>query len=344
MSRTSPILVAVDDPTVHSEAVHLVAVAGHPVVDASADPAAFQRSYESCFAVLLDSSVVPPPHRRPGVFLVGGEPDELDKQFAARPWSDDAFVLPAQAADLLRAIGALRHGGLEHRARGTVVAVVGAAGGAGASVLGASISRSCGAELAPSLVDAHRYSGGLDLLLGVENAVGARWGEITVGEGEVARDDIRGALPATADGIAVLTSSRTTISDPFVFDAPAVERTVAALGTAGLTVVDCPVQLVPQRCDLAVVVTPGEVRAAAAATRIGAELSARGVQCVAVARRRAWSGLSGAELERVTKLRVVGDVPDVPGLTKKLETAGLPRRLPRALERCARAVLAEVGL
>ncbi|WP_165164831.1 septum site-determining protein Ssd [Corynebacterium qintianiae] len=344
MAHTSPILIAVDDVTVHSEATHLAAAAGRAVVDAGTDPGAFQRHFDSSFAVLIDADAPAPLHNRSGIFVVGGDAAAIASQHAARPEAEAAFVLPAQAADLLRALGSMARSPGIPREEGKVVAVVGAAGGSGTSTLGASLCRARTQSHAPTLVDAHRYSGGIDLLLGIEERVGARWGDIAVGEGAIAREDIRRALPSTPDGIAVLTSSRTTIRDPFVLDTPALERTVAALGATGLTVVDCPARLVPQRCDLAVIVTPGEVRAAAAAARIAAELAAQSVPGVIVARRRTWSGLTASDIERVTKVHVVAEVPDAPGLTRKVETGGLPRHLPRGIGRAAAQVLAEVGL
>jgi len=78
---------------------------------------------------------------------------------------EDVFALPAQAADVLRSIGALALAPDVAAASGKVVAVLGACGGAGASVLSAALCRAAGNA---TLVDAHQLSGGLDLLLGLE--------------------------------------------------------------------------------------------------------------------------------------------------------------------------------
>lgn len=348
MPQPTPILIAIDDAATHSEAVHLAAASGRALIDATASPAALERHLDSAFAVLIDApqhltELSRTPHRA-GIFVVGPDVGAVAEAHAAYPAAEAAFVLPAQAAELLRALGALERTPRLRRVEGKVIAVLGAAGGVGASTLCASISRAAARECEPTVIDAHRYSGGFDLLVGIEERGGARWGEISFGEGSVERGDVRRALPSTPDGIAVLTCSRTTIADPFVLDPLMLERTVAALGSAGLTVVDCPVGLVPQRCDLALVVTPGEVRAAAAAARICAELAANSIGCAIVARRRSWTGLSAREIERVTKLDVIADVPEVTGLTRKVETAGLPLRLPRPLARAAAKVIAEVGV
>lgn len=351
MQNERPILIAIDDASVHTEAVHLAAATGRPIIDASASPVLLQRHCTTAHALLIDASVgtteavrVDP---RPGIFLVGSDPARLEAACAQWPLAQGSFVLPAEAADLLRALGSLPSSCPSTSPQGKVVAVVGAAGGVGASTLAASISRaaarSAQSDAAPTLVDAHRYSGGLDLLVGIEEQIGARWGEITIGDGAIERADLRRALPATRDGIAVMTCSRTTVNDPFHLDRETLERTVAALGTTGLTVLDCPAQLVPAQCDLAVLVIPGEVRAAAAAARIAAELAALSVSCGIVLRSRFWAALGPAEIERVTKVGIIAEVPEVSGLTRKIETAGLPARLPRALDRAAQQVLAEVG-
>lgn len=351
MHHDSPIIIAVDDPNVHSEAIHLAAATGRPLVDASSSPALVERHFSTAHALLVDASAgaraLTRAGTRPGVFLVGADPAGMGDTAAQFPGVDGSYVLPAEAADLLRALGSLRALPEGSHRQGRVIAVVGAAGGVGASTLGASISRAAAAgsdrDAAPTLVDAHRYSGGLDLLIGIEEEIGARWGEIALGEGSVERADLRRALPSTGDGIAVLTCSRTTVSDPFRLDRDTLERTVAALATSGVTVVDCPAQLVPQRCDLAVLVTPGEVRAAAASARIAAELAAQSVTCAIALRRRSWSGLASDEIERVTKVGIIAEVPEIRGLTRKVETSGLPQRLPRALVRAAQRVLDEVG-
>ena len=351
MQNERPILIAIDDASVHTEAVHLAAATGRPIIDASASPAVLQRHCATAYALLIDGSVAEKEttrvEPRPGIFLVGSNPASLDAACAQWPVAQGSFVLPAEAANLLRALGSLSTHSTSASPQGKVVAVVGAAGGVGASTLAASISRAAAratqTDAAPTLVDAHRYSGGLDLLVGIEEQIGARWGEIAIGDGAIERADLRRALPATRDGIAVMTCSRTTVNDPFHLDRETLERTVTALGAAGLTVLDCPAQLVPAQCELAVLVTPGEVRAAAAAARIAAELAASSVNCGIVLRSRLWAGLAPAEVERVTRVGIIAEVPDIPGLTRKIETVGLPTRLPRALERAAQQVLAEVG-
>ena len=360
-SETAPILIAVGDALLHPEATHLAAATGRPIID-SQGPDDLVRHYSRAFAVLIDIARAPdldPLPRRDGVFLLSSEPNSLQEVDGTA----DAFVLPAQAADLLKALGklALHASGRAGSSRfassavgvadsrgsafgtvGTVLAFVGATGGAGTSTLAAAAARAASPDRHPVIVDAHRYSGGLDLLLGVEEELGARWGDIDIGEGSVDRAQLRQALPRTSDGIAVLTGARTTVAAaagrPGGLPAE-VDRVTTVLGAGGLTVVDAPPDALPNRCDHAFIVVPAEVRAAAAAALISAECRAANTPVSLVLRRRGWSGLSAEEVERVASADVVAEVKNLPRLVRETEVSGLPKRLPRPLAAAADAVL-----
>ena len=329
-NRAAPIVLAVSDPVLHPEALHIAAACGRPVVEV-ADRTQLARAQQRAFASLIDAPF--PPSPAPNTFHLAGASD------AAAP---GVFVLPAQAADLLRALGDLAtRGAPAASAGGVVISVTGAAGGVGASTLAAAIARKAHARSA-TLIDADRRSGGLDLLLGIEETPGARWGEIELGDGVVEREHVRRALPSTSDGVAVLTSSRTAVADPFTLGAADVDAVVGAVGTGGVTVLDAPAAFVPQRTDLALIVLPGQLRAAAAAARIAADLAAKSVPHALVLRDSSWASLSSTEVEQVASAHVLTRLRTSPGLTRTVEQGGLSQRLPRALARAADAVLAEV--
>lgn len=328
-ARQAPIVVAVADPLLKPEALHLAAACGRPVVEA-ADAAQVERLQGRAFAVLADATLAPPsPH--PATFVIAGATEDAP---------DGSFILPVQAAEVLKGLGALAARGVTAGAAGgVVIGVVGAAGGVGASTLAASISKRA-AKRGATLIDAHADSGGLDLLLGIEEQPGARWGEIEVGEGAVSRADVRRALPATQEQCAVLTFGRSAVVDPYRVGREEVEAVVAALGAEGVTVVDTPVELLPSRCDLAVIVAPAQLRAAAAAARIGAHCSAVSVPFALVVRDCSWASLSPDELERIVGAPVIARLGNVSRLTSVVERGGLPTALPRTLLRAADAVLA----
>lgn len=335
-TNTGPIVVAVADPALHSEAIHIAAATGRKVIDA-ADDTQLARHAPKAHALLIDDLRAPSLHpqpRGPNVFTVVADT-------APAATREDVFALPAQAADVLRSIGALALAPAAHTARGKVVAVLGACGGAGASVFSAVLCRVAGDA---TLIDAHQFSGGLDLLLGLEATPGARWGDIdfTAG-GAVSRAEMRGALPATEDDTALLTFPRTTVADPFRLSPEELNAVVHAAGTEGLTAVDTPLALLPDRCDLAVVVLRPELRAAAAAARIVAECNAAGVANALLLRQSSWASLEPAQVEGTAKASVIAQVQQVRGLTKQLDQSGLPAKLPRTLARAAEAVLGEVA-
>nr|VDG62144.1 Flp pilus assembly protein, ATPase CpaE [Streptococcus thermophilus] len=348
-SDTAPILIAVGDPILHPEATHLAAATGRPLIDAHS-PADITRHHSRAFAVLIDDENLPAIANLPGrhgVFhLRSDSADGLTGQ--APPGASDTFALPAQAADLLGAIGKLALRAVAGAASsltattGTVLTFIGAAGGAGTSTLAAAVARTAAADVQPVIVDAHRYSGGIDLLLGVEDIVGARWGDLDIGQGSVDRVQLRQALPATKDGIGVLTGTRTVVPEAAGSAQAAasdLDRVVTALGTGGLTVVDAPADGLPNRCDHAFILAPAEVRAAAAAALIAAECRGANIPVSIVLRHRGWSGMTAEEMANVTNTEVVAELKHLPKLVRAVEVGGLPERLPRPLRAAAKTIL-----
>ncbi|OFT81574.1 hypothetical protein [Corynebacterium sp. HMSC29G08] len=324
---STPIAVAVDDPLLHPEAIHIAAATGRPIIEVP-DAAQLARIQQRAFAVLTDATCTPTPN----TFHITHDLD---------PSTPRTFALPLQAAELLKALGALLRQRTPNASRsGKVIALVGACGGVGVSTLGASISKKAPGA---TLVDGHAHSGGLDLLLGLEDVPGARWGEVAFGDGAIARADVRRALPISSDDVAVLTFPRSMLANAASPQPNDIDAVASALGSAGVTVLDVPVEMVPQRCDLALVVVPGQLRPAASAARIVAQLAEKSVPHGLVFRRHGWESLSAAEVERIANSNVVAELADCRGLTKTVERAGLPARLPRPLARAVEAVLAEVG-
>ncbi|MEP7763783.1 septum site-determining protein Ssd [Sanguibacter sp. 25GB23B1] len=102
----------------------------------------------------------------------------------------------------------------------TVVGVIGARGGTGASVLAAAVARLSAAGGAhTALVDGDLTGGGLDVLLGIEDEVGLRWPDLHAARGEVGGDELAALLP-TWRGAHVLSADRRR-PEGLVGDAPA---------------------------------------------------------------------------------------------------------------------------
>lgn len=106
-----------------------------------------------------------------------------------------AIALPDGIGELADAVGrALSTRG------GRRVGVVGACGGAGASVVAAMLARTAAAHRVVTLLD---LAGGLDSLLGIEDEPGPRWGDLRVEHAPYAGERLRAALP-TWHGVALL--------------------------------------------------------------------------------------------------------------------------------------------
>jgi len=351
------ILVAVKDPVIHPEAMHVAAATGHGIVD-TMDPREITRLLPRAHAALIDADTaghVATLDRRPGIHFLAADPGPVDWQSALRGHAENAFVLPAQAPDLLTALG---HAGApgaaqaadEEAGSGTVIAVCGSAGGAGASTLAVAVARVAARSHPVTVVDADPLSGGLDLLLGLEDTPGVRWPELQLGEGAVSGADVRAVLPTTGDGIACLSAARSTIADPYRLTSQALAPVLQALAREpGVTVVDVrpstPLfDAAVEASDRVTLLIPCEVRPAAAAARLCAELIARRAALTTVARQRYWAGLSATDVTRITGREVITSLSTLPGLPKQSELGGLPERLPGPLATTARLVLEDAGV
>lgn len=138
------------------------------------------------------------PHRE-GVFLVGTNRQRLASWSA--PLSARVIPLPEGSAWL----GAVLIEG-SSRARAPVVAVLGGSGGVGASTLAAALAQlGAGLPEGAALVDVDPLGGGIDLLLGAEQARGWRWPGLNGAEGQLG--DLRSHLPVV-DGVSVVSMAR----------------------------------------------------------------------------------------------------------------------------------------
>ncbi|WKE51167.1 septum formation initiator [Corynebacterium tuberculostearicum] len=344
------IVVAIGDEALRAEAVHAAAATSHDVLTVT-DPRDIPRSLPGAYAVLVDSlmarvvAAARRTHTAPApVLFLAADPGPIDYEAALACHAESAFIIPAQVKELLASIAAA---GAPQEARpgSATIAVVGASGGVGTSTFAAALARTqCAADGRALLVDAHPCSGGLDLLLGVEAEPGARWPELTVGDGSIDAADLYRALPSTPDGVAVLSAARSTVADPFRLDKDLLARVVgAAHAGEGICVVDCTPETIPDACTHVIIVVATEVRSAASAAQLLVRLDAARRRCVVVLRQRQWASLSAAEIERIVHSTVLAELPTLRGLTRAVEIGGLPQRLPAPLRKAARAVLEEVG-
>lgn len=209
---------------------------------------------------------------------------------------------------------------------GAVVAVVGARGGAGASVVAASLARAVARRRAPTcLVDLSLLGGGLDVLLGVEQDPGVRWPDLADARGRLDGDDLLARLPrwgtvpvvstergggpepaALADVVAALAEATAARSGVLVLDA---DRAALGAGATGASLLEA--------CDEVLLVTPLDVAGVAGAAAVRDRLPGR---AALVVRGPAPGRLSPPEVAAAVGLDVAA-------------TAGWDRALAGAVER-----------
>lgn len=253
------------------------------------------------------------PRRRPRVYVVGFEADQLVT------WS---VPLGAEVIGLPRGEPMLS-GALAPRSgpRAPIVAVSGGHGGAGASTLAAGLAFA-GARAGHScaLVDLDPHGGGLDLMVGAERLPGWRWPRLLSARGEVG--DLRDFLPQV-DGVTIVSAARPVATERLVAPEPAaVESVVRSLARHHDLVV----------LDVGRASTSGGVRVADA-TLLAVSATVRGVaaaaSCARLAEdatlvvRRSAEAVAPTAVAETLGLRLLGVVPNDRRLARA-SAVGLP--------------------
>lgn len=301
-----------------------------------------RRSWSTVSAVVLDEPSarrcegMP---RRAGVILVcGREPRESTWQAAIAVGAQHICALPEQEDLLTRNLADTAEQARGGAGDGRVIAVVGARGGAGASVFAVALARTATSAL---LVDLDPWSGGIDLLLH-SAAPGLRWPDLSPQGGRLSWPAVRDALP-NHRGVSVLSGTRSCHE----MDAGPVESILDA-GRRGGVVAICDL---PRRAtaaagaalecaDLVVAITTCDVRAAASAAAMAPVLRALNQNIGLVVRGPSPGGLRAREVADVTQLPLVAAMRPEPMLAERLERDGLRLGRRSALSAAARDVLA----
>ncbi|HET7901456.1 MAG TPA: septum site-determining protein Ssd [Candidatus Nanopelagicales bacterium] len=342
------VLLLTRDPDLSLELRRLVLAAGAEPVEI-ASPARAHPVWRSSAAVvlgpdLLGEAVAAGLGRRSGsaaVVVVARSRDALDWDAVLAVGADAVLVLPDDERALVLRLAEACLGGAR---RARCLGVVGASGGAGASVLsvalGLALARS---GSAPVVVDTDPSSAGLDLLLAAEEEHGARWGDLVAVTGALAPESLRSALPVVS-GLAVLSADR---------DAAAPLEALAAVIDSARTAYDvvlCDLprgrpdvlEVVAPRCDELLLVVTADVRGVSAGRRaLAALLPLAPVRLVIRRRRR--GALEPEQVAAWLGAEVAAEVDDDPGLTAAVDRGDLPGargRLGRTCDELAALLLA----
>ncbi len=329
MATELPLLLT-DDDELLDELVRLSTAAGVDV-EAAADPGAAGPAWIDAPMVVAGAGLagrlrharLP---RRDGVILVGEDSADSDVWSLAQDIGADHVVfLPAAQGWLVDRFAACLGGA---SAPAPLISVLGGRGGAGASVLAVALAlTSARAGRRSVLIDADPLGGGLDLVLGGEDAAGLRWPDLTASSGRLAADSLCAALPAV-DGVCLLSWDR---GDAVHVPVAAMSAVLgAARRGAELVVADLPRQLdesavaVLRDSDIALLVLPAEVRACAAAARVAAAAASHCAQLQVVVRGPAPAGLSSRDVAGALGLPLAGVLRPEPGLAAALERGQPP--------------------
>lgn len=332
---TGPLLVTAD-PALLDDLLRLCGAAGVEAQVAH-DPAAARRAWSQPPLVVVGADLAAPLLRaglvrRRGVVLVGTDLDDAGVwEQAAALGAESVVFLPDADPWLADRLGEAAEG---PASGGLTIAVLGGRGGAGATVLAAGLARAAAAAGATTmLVDADPLGGGIDMVLGLEDAPGLRWPDLTSAVGRLSAVALRDALPR---------SGRLTVLSCGRDDSGALpHEAVGSVLRAGRRLHDLVVVDLPRRVDAvtetvlsvatrAYLVVPAEVRATAAAARIACGVAGLTHDVQVVVRGPAPSGLTGTLVAGSLGLPLAGWLDPEPDVVRALEHGRPPEIAGRA--------------
>jgi len=336
MNLTRPLLISADAELI-DECTRLAAAAGtelHVSADARADLAAWTQSSLVLIDTLQASDTGQLPRRRGVIVVARGSSDSVDAtawRVAVEIGAEHVACLPDAAAWLIEQLSSCSD---EPSRAGRLVACLPASGGSGASTLSAACAVHAARQgISSLLIDGDRLGGGIDIVLGGEEAVGVRWPELVDTRGRLATAAFRQALP-TMSGAAVLSWDRDGSPDATAESWNAVLD--AAIRGFDLTVVDLPRDLagasvsVLSRAHSVVLVVSARVRGAIAAARCLEELTVLTPDVRVIVREKP-NGVRSEAIEQILGVPVVGTIPVGPPF---VDDGGLPKFSEDVLRSC----------
>jgi secretion/DNA translocation related CpaE-like protein len=322
-------MLVTDDAALLDEVLSLAGHAGAEV-EVAPDPVAARPRYTSAPMVLVgvESAQACAEARlpyRPGVVLVGiATGQDPPWELADRLGAEHVALLPNAApwlADRLAMTAGVRP-------PGSVVAVIGGRGGAGASVLATALAVTAArCDQRVLLIDGDPLGGGLDLALGWEGLDGMRWPGLAHTAGPVSPPALVGALPSRGE-LAVLSCDR---ADEAELPLDAMVAAIDA-GRRGrdLVVVDLPRHLnaaaavALAAADRVLIVLPAELRACASAARVASAVLMHTEAVSVVVRGPAPGRLKAREIAKALGLPLAGSLRTEPSLARSLERGEPP--------------------
>lgn len=324
-----PLLVTADDQLL-DDLLRLAAAAGIEV-EVARDCGSARSRWPTVPLVVVgddqaDQLAALAPTRRRDVILVGRDLD--DPQVWRRGvalGAEQVLFFPADESWLADRFADVAEG---EDGQALVVGVIGGRGGAGASVLATALSITGSRRgLTVMLVDLDPLGGGLDLVLGAEQAVGLRWPDLADTRGRLGARALQAELP-DQHGLSVVSCDR---GDLLTIPAQAAAAVLSAARRAcDVVVLDLPrcldaaAEEAAGACANVLIVVPIEVRAVAAAGRVAARLTTIAADVRVVARGPSSSGLGGQDVAEALGLPLAMEMEAEPKLLKHLDRGSAP--------------------
>ena len=225
-----------------------------------------------------------------------------------------------------------------------MIGVLGGCGGAGATSLAAVIAARGGAEdVWPVLIDLDGLGGGLDVAVGAETAVGARWSGLHATGGRLDPEQLAEGLPRWGDVPFLACDLGATPG------ADAVRSVLAAASAIGPVIVDLgrfesPARTVALRCaDVIILLVPAEVRAITAALSVRAAVEDEFLGRWQLVVRTDDTGIGPDHVADLLGLPLIGTVRFDRGVRAGRDRGINVRQLHRSTTSLARALLVEAG-
>jgi secretion/DNA translocation related CpaE-like protein len=339
------ILAVLAEPALRDELDRVAAAVGVRAVHAGSALPVSRKTWSAAAAVVLDEAAAREcahsglPRRAHVIVVAGSDPAPTTWAAAIEVGAGHVLRLPAQEHDLVRELANAGESARDYGPPGSVVAVIGGRGGAGASLFAVALARAATDSM---LVDVDPWGGGIDLLVGAETTPGVRWPDLSLQGGRLDWSAVREALPQHR-GISMLSGTRR----GYEMDAGAVQAVVDAGRRGGATVVcDLPRRLTDsaeialETSDLVVVVSPCDVRACAATATIVPVLTGINPNVGLVVRGPSPGGLRADEMATIAAVPLLASMRPYPRVAEQLEHGGLRLRRRSALAAAARRVLA----
>lgn len=346
MATTAGILALVRDAALRDDVDRVAAAAGIEVVHA--DEPSGRKVWTGAVAVLLDREAAHRcalrllPRRSRVILVTPSEPSPADFQAAIAVGAQSVVALPAHDGELMAELSEAADAVVGDGPRGAVVAVIAGRGGAGASVFAAALAQTASEVTDALLVDADPWSGGIDLLFGIEADPGLRWPDLTLQGGRLNYAALREVLPRQR-GVCVLSGGRGGCD----IDAAPLGAVVEAGSRGGATVVcDVPrrstaaAETALESADLVIVVAPADVRSCAAAEGVARWVSTVNPNLGLVVRGPAPGGLRSVDVAEIVGLPLLAAMRPQARIAETLEHGGLRLRRRSPLVGAARRIMA----